>query len=664
MPDDDPPSDGAPQQPAETPAMAPTPAAELDALQDVLRQSEEQFRRAMEDAPIPIIMHAEDGQVLQVSRRWTELTGYGPDEIQTFDVWLNTAYGPGASAVRDHLHQLFEDERPVLNMKFPIRTRSGELRHWSFSASAPGTLRDGRRFIVGVAIDITEQQHAEENLRDSERRLRESEGSMRRLIDAIPQIVWTNNADGITNYFNRRWYEYTGMNYEQSAGPSWQAVIHPDDASASKARWQGAVKTGEVFECEYRLRNAAGEYRWFIGRTVPLRDSNRISGWLGSATDIHDLKQAEGAWKESEERYRLMVDGARDYAIFMMNPSNTIVYWSAGAERVFGWSAAEAVGESGEIVFTPEDRENKQEEKEIETALREGCASDRRWHMRKNGTRIWVNGMMRRLDDEKTGALRGFAKIARDATQQHEAEEQLQRAHDELERRVQKRTAELERANAKLRQAMEQRQMLEKQILRITEQERARISQDLHDSVCQELTGTALLLKARARAIESQSKVAADSLVEAADTVNANAEMARELARGLHPMEIAASGLPSALRELCSRMSGDVSCRCDCPRSLRIDQNVAINLYRIAQEALTNSMKHAKASDITICLERTNAAIVLTVKDDGQGGKRRGARGLGTLMMEYRANAIGGMLKVESTKRRGTSVICRVPCKR
>jgi PAS domain S-box-containing protein len=523
-------------------------------------------------------------------------------------------------------------------------------------AITPGILYDERHFIGGMPIDITEQQHAEEKLRDSGE-------SVRRLIDAIPQIVWINNVDGIGSYFNRRWYEYTGLNYEQSAGPGWQAVIHPDDSPVSKERWQGALETGEVFECEYRLRNAAGEYRWFIGRNVPMRDNNCIIGWLGSATDIHDLKQAESGRRESEERYRLMVDGARDYAIFMVNPSNEIVYWSAGAERVFGWSAAEAVGESGEIVFTPEDRENKQEEKEIETALREGCASDRRWHMRKNGTRIWVDGVMRRLDDEKTGALRGFAKIARDATEQHEAEKQLRRAHNELERRVQERTAELERANAKLRQAMEQRQMLEKQILRITEQERVRISQDLHDSLCQELTGTAFLLKSRARAIEGQSRVAADSLVEAADTVNANAQMARELARGLHPIEIAASGLPSALRELCSRMSSDVSCHCDCPRFLRIDQNVAVNLYRIAQEALTNSMKHAKASEITVCLERTNGAILLTVKDDGQG-KSRGGRGLGTLMMEYRANAIGGTLRVESTQRRGTSVTCRVPHKR
>ena len=96
---------------------------------------------------------------------------------------------------------------------------------------------------------------------------------------------------------------------------------------------------------------------------------------------------------------------------------------------------------------------------------------------------------------------------------------------------------------------------------------------------------------------------------------------------------------------------------------MRIDQNVAVNLYRIAQEALTNSLKHAKASQITVCLKRSNGAIVLTVNDDGQG-KRRAGRGLGTLMMEYRANAIGGTLKVESKEGRGTSVTCRVPHKR
>jgi PAS domain S-box-containing protein len=524
-------------------------------------------------------------------------------------------------------------------------------------------MRDDTRQQLATTLNVAQISAA--GLETLHEALRKTKGAVRRLLDAIPQIVWTNDGDGNANYFNRRWYEYTGLESRGSAASNWQALIHPDDTPVVNKRWQRALKTGEVFECEYRLRNAAGEYHWFIGRTVPLRDKNRIVAWVGSATDIQDLKQAEAAWKESDERYRLMVDGARDYAIFMMNPSNEIVYWSAGAERVFGWSAGEAVGQSGEIVFTPEDREKEAEEKEIETALRNGSASDRRWHIRKDGTRIWVDGMMRRLNDEKTGALRGFAKIARDATQQHEAEEQLRRAHDELDHRVQERTRDLERTNAKLRQAMEQRQMLEKRILLITEQERARISHDLHDTLCQELAATALLLKSRAHAIARQSKAAADSLAEAAETVSANAQIARDLARGLHPMSIGASGLPSALRELCSRMSGEVSCRCHSPRFLRVDHDIAINLYRIAQEAVTNSLKHAKASEIKISLERLKGAILLTVSDDGYAKRRRdrGGRGFGTLTMEYRAHAIGAVLEIKSMKTRGTTVTCCVPRK-
>jgi signal transduction histidine kinase len=112
-------------------------------------------------------------------------------------------------------------------------------------------------------------------------------------------------------------------------------------------------------------------------------------------------------------------------------------------------------------------------------------------------------------------------------------------------------------------------------------------------------------------------------------------------------------------------MGGDVNCRCQCPDSLRIDHNVAVNLYRIAQEAVTNSLKHAKASEITISLERVKGAIVLTVSDDGHAKRRRGrgGRGLGTLIMRYRAHAIGAILKIESTKPRGTTVTCCVPRK-
>ncbi len=137
--------------------------------EEALRASEEQFRRAVEDAPIPVIMYAEDGQVLQISRTWTELTGYTLADVPTFEAWLTRAYGPGADAVRTHMRELFGGDRRTLGLDFTIRTRGGAERHWSFSASAPGTLQDGRRFVVGMAVDITDLRLAHERAVQAER---------------------------------------------------------------------------------------------------------------------------------------------------------------------------------------------------------------------------------------------------------------------------------------------------------------------------------------------------------------------------------------------------------------------------------------------------------------------------------------------------------------
>lgn len=151
--------------------------------EQALKDSEEQFRRAIEDAPIPIIMQAEDGHVLQISRTWTELTGYALADVPTFEAWLTRAYGPGADAVRAHVQQLFRGDRPTLGVEFGIRTRAGIERYWSFSGSAPGTLRDGRRFIVGMAVDVTERKQLEGDLRRShdelEMRVRERTADLR-----------------------------------------------------------------------------------------------------------------------------------------------------------------------------------------------------------------------------------------------------------------------------------------------------------------------------------------------------------------------------------------------------------------------------------------------------------------------------------------------------
>jgi len=135
-----------------------------------------------------------------------------------------------------------------------------------------------------------EQLHAQE-LAALERA---SEERYRQLADAMPQIVWTSDVEGGATYFNRRWFDYTGMTPADAGPNAWHLVVHPDDLPAAVSRREQTLASGETFEVEYRFRDKRGEYRWHLGRAVPMRDDlGRIAFWVGTATDIHDRRLIE-----------------------------------------------------------------------------------------------------------------------------------------------------------------------------------------------------------------------------------------------------------------------------------------------------------------------------------------------------------------------------------
>jgi PAS domain S-box-containing protein len=140
--------------------------------------------------------------------------------------------------------------------------------------------------LVGITKDMSSQKEVEMALRESEARFRQ-------LADAVPQIVWVALPDGVQEYYNRRWYEFTGMPPGSTGGEGWTATIHPDDQDRAWAAWHHSLDTGEPYEIEHRLRHYSGEYRWVLGRALPIRNNTgEIVKWYGTCTDIHDQKAA------------------------------------------------------------------------------------------------------------------------------------------------------------------------------------------------------------------------------------------------------------------------------------------------------------------------------------------------------------------------------------
>ena len=250
--------------------------------------------------------------------------------------------------------------------------------------------------------------------------------------------------------------------------------------------------------------------------------------------------------------------------------------------------------------------------------------------------------------------------------QRRTAEEALRRAHDELEIRVQHRTAELKAAYAKLQNSIVERKRLETELLEITEKERRRIALDLHDDLGQKLSGIALMTKglelklAKQRAAETQDVAKIHLLIQ--QTMNHASDLAHDLAT----LEFAKRDLPSALNELAARARElfSISCRFkpdgDTPG---LEASAVSQMYKIAQEAVTNAIKHGKAKRVSIGLANGDDKLTLTIQNDGLPfpDLHSHSTGMGLRIMNYRASLIGGTLDIRAKGSNGTVVTCSVP---
>jgi len=173
-------------------------------------------------------------------------------------------------------------ERSELRAHYRIVRPTGEIV-WVMALGRVSGGTDGQALrLPGISIDVTDQQR-------SQAALAESEAKFRAIADTMPQMVWSTTPDGLHDYYNARWYEFTGVPPGSTDGEGWNDMFHPDDQQRAWDRWSRSLRTGEPYEIEYRLRHHSGEYRWTLGRALPIRDEDgTIIRWFGTCTDIHE----------------------------------------------------------------------------------------------------------------------------------------------------------------------------------------------------------------------------------------------------------------------------------------------------------------------------------------------------------------------------------------
>ena len=219
------------------------------------------------------------------------------------------------------------------------------------------------------------------------------------------------------------------------------ATVHPEDRIELLAAIDEVIARGGAYAHQYRVRREDGHYYWIEanGRVELAADGTALR-FPGVLLDVSARRAANEARRASEARLRLVIEEAKDHAILTTDVQGVVTSWSPGAAAIFGWSSEEIVGHSASILFTPEDRADGVDARELQKASATGYATDERWHLRKDGRRVFMNGSVRALPADETGRPLGFMKIARDETERRRTDEALRQLNADLEQEVLRRS--------------------------------------------------------------------------------------------------------------------------------------------------------------------------------------------------------------------------------
>ncbi|WP_250455367.1 PAS domain S-box protein [Caballeronia sp. ATUFL_M2_KS44] len=276
---------------------------------------EPDFRLLFEATPVPYLILTPDFIMVAANEARLRATMSTRAQIlgkNVFEVFPDNPDDPTATGVRNLraslsrvLRNKVPDAMAVQRYDIPVRDSAEEefeVRYWS-PLNTPILDSSGEVvYIIHQVEDVTERVLKQQAIEESEARFRE-------IANAMPQMVWSTSPEGDHYYYNKQYFDFTGVSPDSTTGERWGNVLHPDDQERASQEWGKSLSTGDPYQIEYRVRHRSGEYRWVLARALPIRDeSGHVLRWIGSSTDVHEQRLAEEARVKSESKFRKIVE--------------------------------------------------------------------------------------------------------------------------------------------------------------------------------------------------------------------------------------------------------------------------------------------------------------------------------------------------------------------
>jgi len=448
------------------------------------------------------------------------------------------------------------------------------------------------------------------------------------ILEHISQCVITTDLFGVVSYWNAAAEEIFGYSRDEMIDES-LIKIYPRVAEEQFQEDLEKLRAGEEVQGQWKSLTKDGSIIWIDVHARPIIGSDqRPEGVVATAHDIRDLKRIEKELEESKAQAQAILETTAD-GIITVDDGGCIVSFNKAASRIFGYSDDEIIGTNVNVLMPDMHKVNH------------------------NG---FLQHYLDRKYEEAGGYRRELTGKQKDGTlfpMEVSVSEVQWNGH---------------RLFTGVVNDISERRRLEKEILRISEEERRNLGQDLHDGLGQMLTGISLISQNLARRLKSEGVEGADEVEEISNLVKEADGYAKALAHGLVHVNFDEQGLQAVLTQLSNQAKKffNVECSFDNKCERIVDNNMqAMHLYRIAQEAISNAVKHGKADKIKIELSNSDGRIRLAIIDDGIGfanttaGKKN--KGMGIHIMKYRANILSGRLEIKQTDENQTSIVCSIP---